>query len=140
MKAWQKNSLIVAAVLVLDQMTKYLAMNGDILFESRFLSFTLVKNTGASFGLLQGLNEYLIWFYVIALGVLAYHYPDLSQEAKLPFLLIIAGLLGNFVDRITLGYVVDFVNLHFWPVFNVADSAIVIGVFCIIWLEVSKNR
>jgi signal peptidase II len=89
------------------------------------------RNTGAAFGLYQGGG---VLFALIALGVSAGIVVSYRRLARSPFLiraavgLILGGAVGNLLDRIRLGYVVDFVDLRWWPVFNVADSAIVVGV------------
>ena len=93
--------------------------------------FTLVHNTGAAFGLFpQGGSIFLIIAIVISV-VIVYYYrqvPSGAWLARLALGLQLGGALGNVVDRVRLGYVVDFLHVEYWPVFNVADSCIVIGV------------
>jgi len=93
--------------------------------------FTLVHNTGAAFGLFpQGGSIFLIIAVVISV-VIVYYYrqvPSGAWLARLALGLQLGGALGNVVDRVRLGYVVDFLHVEYWPVFNVADSCIVIGV------------
>lgn len=93
--------------------------------------FTLVHNTGAAFGLFpQGGSMFLIIAVVISV-VIVYYYrqvPSGAWLARLALGLQLGGALGNVVDRVRLGYVVDFLHVEYWPVFNVADSCIVIGV------------
>ena len=133
-KISQKNITIIISLLILDQVTKYFAKAGTILFETGWLSFTFVKNTGVAFGKLQGMNSYLIWIYIILIGGIIYYFPKFKENEKIAFTLILTGAIGNLIDRILHGYVIDFINLHWWPVFNVADSCISIGIF---WLVVS---
>lgn len=97
------------------------------------IHFTLVFNNGAGFGLLKGYRILLIFFSVAALAAIAYYWkkiPD-SYNTMIPIGLITGGILGNLLERISLGHVVDYIDFRFWPVFNIADSAISIGV---IWL------
>ncbi|MFC1647834.1 signal peptidase II [Nanoarchaeota archaeon] len=137
MKKWHINSIIIIALLALDQLTKYLASNGTILFDTKFLAFNLVKNTGASFGMLQDTNIYLIWVSIIALGAIMYYYNTVPRDQQIALVLVSAGIIGNFIDRVLFGFVIDFIDLKFWPVFNVADSCISIGV---VWLAIMMIR
>jgi signal peptidase II len=103
-----------------------------------FWNWTLVHNYGAAFSFLSDAGGWQRWFFsglavVIsaALAVVLARTPRSDWRTALPFALIIAGALGNLVDRVRYGYVVDFVDWyygsHHWPAFNVADSAIVVG-------------
>lgn len=130
--------LIAALVLVLDQVTKRLAttyltelptQSTPLLGEA--LKLTFVMNKGAAFGVLQNQNVFFIIVsgVVIAVIVGSYRYSAMrSPLVNLALGLQLGGALGNLVDRLRLGYVVDFLELPMWPVFNVADSAICIGV------------
>ena len=113
-----------------------------------FLHLTYVQNTGAAFGLLRGAGPLLI---LISLAVIVTLMRSLRQEAPqaqdLParcqrygMILILGGALGNLIDRIRLGYVVDFVDLRVWPVFNLADSAITIGIALLVWGMLQSAR
>ncbi len=132
-------------ILALDQITKELVRRSLELHESvtvipGFLDFTHVRNTGAAFGILNSADfEYKTIFIVVIasaglIGVAAYSASLASQQlaARIGLALIIGGAAGNLIDRVLVGYVVDFVDVywrdhHFWA-FNVADSAITIGV------------
>ncbi len=103
-----------------------------------FWNWTLVHNYGAAFSFLSDAGGWQRWFFsglavVIstALAVLLARTPRSDWRTALPFALVIAGALGNLVDRVRYGYVVDFVDWYagsyHWPAFNVADSAIVVG-------------
>src|SRR3989344_1837487 len=114
---------LVLMLVVLDQVSKY------------FL--TTITNTGAAFGILKGYNILLLIINLIALIICIFFYIK-DKKLKLPLTFLIAGILGNLIDRIFFGYVRDFINLKFWPVFNLADSYNVIGVIVlivIIWKE-----
>jgi|LSQX01.3.fsa_nt_gb signal peptidase II len=129
--------LIIVVSVLLDQYTKYLAMNKLIeydtypIFEGVF-HLTYVENRGAAFGMFQ--NKKILFVVITSLILIAIVYYILKYKPKSKLLLIslsiiIGGALGNLIDRVRFGYVVDFLdfNLINWPVFNVADSLVVIG-------------
>ncbi|MEJ2687636.1 MAG: signal peptidase II [Gammaproteobacteria bacterium] len=134
-------------VVVLDQVTKQLA-NSLLTYERPLhllpsLNFTLVYNTGAAFSFLSTASGWQRWFF-IALGLLAavvmvVWLSRLSARDRLGAMavsLILGGALGNVIDRIWHGRVIDFIDVYYghwhWPAFNVADSAITIGVALLI--------
>lgn len=136
---------IAAAIVVLDQITKYLALEHlapgvPIHLVDGLLSLTLVMNPGLAFGLLGGLPEAWRWVVAVlsiaALVVLArVAIRVLSQGGWVDvgaIALIFGGAVGNLIDRARFGAVVDFIDVHWrawhWPAFNVADSAISVGV------------
>lgn len=128
--------IIAASVLFLDQLTKflatkYLSFNQSLPLIKGVLYLSLVHNRGAAFGMLKGLN---IFFILAALAAITLIYLTLRKLgwrritiAAASLSLILAGALGNLIDRLAFGYVIDFIDLRIWPVFNVADSAITIG-------------
>jgi signal peptidase II len=137
--------LITATVVLLDQLTKWWVLATFYLHESLpvipgFFNLTFVVNTGAAFGMLAG--EQNLWrqiFFVsmtlIALVVLCFAFRQYRHEGRSYVIgigLIGGGALGNLVDRLRFGHVVDFLDFyikgHHWPAFNVADSAITVGV------------
>jgi signal peptidase II len=136
---------IAAVVVVLDQATKAIVRARLPLHESigvipGFFDFTHVRNTGAAFGMFNSLEfEYkpllMVTVALVALGAVAayaFTLPPNQRLARAGLALILGGAIGNLIDRATAGFVVDFVDLywrgvHFWA-FNVADSAITIGV------------
>jgi signal peptidase II len=131
-------------VVVLDQTTKRLAE--DKLEKSGmrsvplpvvgdYVRFTYVENRGAAFGLLQDQTAFFVFVGILVVGVIAASYRYLPRSGfrlHLALGLQLGGAIGNLIDRIRQGYVVDFVDFgyhsNWWPVFNVADSAIVVGV------------
>jgi len=146
----RKFELIVAAtVVVLDQITKALIRPVLALHESReivpgFLDLTRVHNTGAAFGMLNGVDfpfktVVLSLVAAVALGGVAWYaatVPLTDRLARLGIAGVLGGAIGNLIDRATSGYVLDFVDAywkgwHFWA-FNVADAAITIGVIFMI--------
>ena len=136
---------IASVVVVLDQATKALVKARLPLHESvtvipGFLDLTHVRNTGAAFGMLNDLDfpfkpAVMVLVALVALGAVASYaltLPPTQRIARYGLALILGGAVGNLIDRATMGYVVDFVDaywrgVHFWA-FNVADSAITVGV------------
>jgi signal peptidase II len=144
-------------VIVLDQVSKHFvvaAMNlGDVQVLLPFFNLTLAYNPGAAFSFLSDQDGWQRWFFVvlalsITLVMLAWLYRLKRQErwTAISLGLIIGGALGNLIDRLRLGEVVDFIQLHYgdlyWPAFNVADSAIFIGVSIMLFdaLVLSRRR
>lgn len=134
---------VAALTLVADRVTKMIVTSNLTLYETwdppvvdRLASITYTTNTGAAFGLFpdQGAFFVLVAFAVIAAIILYYrHLPDGYVMARVALGLMLAGALGNLIDRLRQGYVVDFIDfnfwpLHNWPVWNLADSSIVVGV------------
>lgn len=128
--------LIVASVVVAaDQLTKSYALASfeppiDVI--SGVLTLRIAYNSGGAFGILQGLPEVFLIATVVTAVVILFWIRKLDQPGWIaPLGLVLGGGLGNVVDRIfrdTGGRVVDFVDLYVWPVFNLADACIVIGV------------
>ena len=139
---------IIASTLFLDQLTKlivlYTLSNGQVVHVFSFFNFVLTFNTGVSFGMFQSHGMLGFWLLiVIALGLclwlchMVYKSNDRFENSS--YSLIIGGALGNLTDRFLYGGVVDFLQFHikkyYWPSFNVADSAIVIGVALVLGLQ-----
>ena len=140
---------LLGAVVLLDQATKALLVRTLELHDSRsivdgLLSLSHVHNRGAAFGVLSDARlpyqpVLLSALSLAALMAIAYYFVRLPAAARLPRLalaLVLGGAVGNLIDRLRLGYVVDFVHVywreHAWPDFNVADSAITVGVVLLI--------
>lgn len=99
------------------------------------LDFIFVRNTGSAFGLFQGQSSILTVLTFVAIGFLgAFFYRNARQDPiiSLAVGLLIGGAIGNLIDRIRLGYVIDWIKVPHWPTFNIADSAITIGVTILI--------
>ena len=127
--------LLALGVFVLDRVTKSLVSAAipygtEVSVIDHLVGITNVRNSGAAFGFAPaGAGFFLVASVVVAIGLVIYVVrspSNLWNDAVLG--LILGGTLGNGYDRIVHGTVTDFVNVHFWPVFNVADSAISIGV------------
>ena len=134
--------LIISIILIaLDQWVKYQTVANIALGETKefipgFLSFTNIRNTGAAWSLLEGKMWFFYIITVIVVVVVLYILVKNINGSKwftIGLSLILAGAIGNFIDRIRLGYVVDMFQTEFmnFPIFNVADSVLVVGVACI---------
>lgn len=145
--------LIVAAILLVDQVTKGLVAQRFLLFEDLeiipgFFNLTHIRNTGGAFGVLAGEASRLrtglfLAVSCVALGIVFYLYtrtPPGKRWLDAALAMIFGGALGNLIDRLRFGEVVDFLDFYVgtlhWPAFNVADSAISIGVgiYCFYFL------
>ena len=137
--------VLTTGVLALDQSSKAVVSSTLKLHESRpiihgLLNLTLVHNTGAAFGLMSGQVSIGRTLFFLTLSLLAmcfvlwmlFRLPESHKTEMVSLSLIFAGALGNGIDRIRLGKVIDFIDLyyrdHHWPAFNLADSAISVGV------------
>ena len=143
-----------AVVVALDQATKWVVDRFMGLHEMRevidgLVRLTYVRNRGAAFGVLSDAElPYQAFLFaavsllaLFAIGVYAWRLPTTSRVPRLALALIIGGALGNLIDRVRLGYVIDFVDVywrtHHWPAFNVADSCISIGV-CLLVIDMLR--
>ncbi|CAN5404220.1 signal peptidase II [soil metagenome] len=145
---------LILIVLILDQATKWMISSHLTLDQSIYLlpfaNFTLAHNTGAAFSFLQNAGGWQQWFFsgiaiIVSVGFLIWllRLPPKHPGTAIALSLIIAGAIGNLLDRVMHGYVVDFIQLHaadwYWPAFNVADSAICIGGFLLV-LFISESE
>ena len=123
----------VIVLLLLDRLTKRLTLvffPGQDIELLPYLHLNYVQNTGAAFGMLQNSNVLFIVITVLILGYILKNWKELCAYGPLVkwwLVCILSGALGNLYDRISLGFVVDFIDLRVWPVFNAADSFITIG-------------
>lgn len=137
--------VIIIGCIGIDQITKaiarsYLKPKSSITIIKNFFKFTYVENKGGAWGAFSGKLWLFIIITVIALGVMFYLLKDFNLQTNkmysIGLCLIIAGAIGNFIDRLALKYVTDFLDFYIFgydfPVFNVADICIVIGVFMLI--------
>lgn len=136
-------------VLVLDQLTKSWVVSNLALYESiypipaisHFFAITHLTNTGAAFGLLKDAGTFFAIASVIIVIVIVVYLRRLPREQRMMRLalgMLVGGALGNLLDRVRLGHVIDFVDFSFFAKFNLADSAISISVvilFFISWLD-----
>lgn len=142
--------LIAVVVMAADQLTKQWITSslnvGESFAPDAPVRLTYVVNTGAAFGLLPQFSIYLILIAFLVIGmVLLYqrYLPGDSFLVKAAMGLQLGGAVGNLIDRLRYGYVVDFIDTRVWPVFNLADSAITIGVcllaFFLIFVQEKKE-
>lgn len=146
---------LATIVVVLDQLTKYIASTSLEMFQPvavmPMFNWTLMHNTGAAFSFLHDAGGWQRWFFaviaVVVSIVIVLWLKRLEQYEKwqaIGLALILGGAIGNVIDRIWLGYVVDFIQVYYqqwyWPAFNVADSAISIGVAIIIIDSIREYR
>ncbi|MBB3280544.1 signal peptidase II [Mitsuaria sp. BK037] len=145
---------IALLVIVADQFTKVLILHsfqyGDSHYVLPFFNLVRVHNTGAAFSFLAGASGWQRWFFV-GLGVAAAVFivwmlrrHGHQTQFAWALSLILGGAVGNIVDRLLHGYVVDFIQLHwagwYYPSFNIADSAITIGAVLLIWDELRRVK
>jgi signal peptidase II len=141
--------LVAGIVVLLDQVTKLWVDKTMRVYDTQviipgFLDLYYIRNTGAAFGFLSGSQAgfrlpFFILVSIVAVGIILFLFHKLEDsEVTMPLALslVLGGAIGNLVDRIRLGEVIDFVLLHYkafrWPAFNVADIAITVGVFLLI--------
>jgi signal peptidase II len=132
--------LLSLGIIALDQLTKYAIRNNlsfgtSIPVVQNIFYLTYSFNTGASFGIFKGYNWFFILVALLALVLFIYMYKD-NKKYWMQLSIITGGIVGNLVNRIHLGHVVDFIDFKIWPVFNIADTAIFIGVF---WLIIQST-
>ncbi len=139
--------VLAAVVIVLDQITKQVVLAtiryGETIYVAPFWNWVLTFNRGAAFSFLADEGGWQRWFFtVLAFAVSGWIAWMLRSHAgqkllSLSLALIMGGALGNVIDRIRFGAVVDFVQWHaagfYWPAFNVADSAITVGAVLMVW-------
>lgn len=124
---------IGSVIFLIDHFTKVLALwylPDRVVKIFPFFQLRYVENTGAAFGMMQGGNWILVFVMLEIILYILKSWKELCSQGRVVrwgCVFILAGAIGNLYDRITLGYVVDFLDFLVWPVFNVADSFITIG-------------
>lgn len=150
------SGLICLGLLFFDQWTKHLVLQKIPLHHSvaiipGFFNLTHVRNTGGAFGILAGRGSggfaFFLIFSIVAIGAIIYFFVRLEGKDRrlvLPLPLVLSGALGNLVDRLRHGEVVDFLDFYVssfhWPAFNVADSAISVGIGLLAWELLMGDR
>lgn len=140
--------LIAVCVVAVDQLTKRAVVANlppgqswaPLPVLDKWFSFTMVTNRGAAFGLFPGLGSvFMVVAIVVAVIITVYywHMPAGHSLVKVSLGLQLGGALGNLIDRLRFGYVIDFIDFKVWPVFNLADISIVVGVallaYALLW-------
>lgn len=137
--------IIILGLIGVDQITKfvarkYLLPKGSVTIIKNFFNFTYVENRGGAWGSLSGKYWFFIIITIIALGVLTYLFKDFdlvnNKVYSIGLCFLVAGTLGNFIDRVVFKYVTDFLDFNFFgydfPVFNVADMCLTCGVILMV--------
>ena len=152
--SWMPWLGLALAIVIADQLTKVLILGsyrlGDSTYITSFFNIVRAHNTGAAFSFLAGASGWQRWFFT-AIGVTAAVFivwllRSHAGQKLFSFALacVLGGAVGNVVDRLLHGYVVDFVQVHwrgwYFPAFNVADSAITVGAACLILDELLRVR
>jgi len=144
---WARWLIVSAVIVVLDLATKAWVSNalsyGDVVRVTPFFNLILTHNLGAAFSFLAGAGGWQRWFFsavavvISVVLVVMLRRPHRDRVVPLALALVLGGAVGNLWDRVSLGHVVDFIQLHaagyYWPAFNVADSAICVGVALLLW-------
>jgi signal peptidase II len=148
---------VIIAVVVFDQLTKYAVISNFSLYQSKevipgFFNLVYVTNTGAAFSLLADVNSPWRHYFFLAVGSIAVvgltvaylRLRTVSSLYAVSLGLIVGGAIGNLIDRIAHGAVIDFLDFYLadyhWPAFNVADSAICVGVVLFLLLNVLEIK
>ncbi|MEA5091344.1 Lipoprotein signal peptidase [bioreactor metagenome] len=133
--------IVVFVVVMLDQITKYMIVRNmtegmSIPIIDQVFHLTFVLNPGAAFGMLEHNREFFIIMAIVVLMFVVYMRKKILEEPlpiQIGIALFVGGALGNLIDRMKTGLVVDFFDFRIWPVFNIADIAICLGVGVMIW-------
>lgn len=139
---------VAGLTLVADQLTKLLASAAfspgmGLPLLPPVLYLTYVQNTGAAFGLLRGYHAFFIVCSLLVIGWIIWELvgnPPREASSRWGCALVLGGAAGNLIDRLRLGYVIDFIDLRVWPVFNVGDTAITVGVSLLLWQAMRRHR
>ena len=137
------------SIFFLDQITKYLVYSnmylGESIPENGLIRITYARNTGTAFSLFRSHGELLLFLSVLVALFFTIYFIFIEKPKifmRLFISLVVAGALGNIIDRIRFGYVNDFIDVGFWPIFNIADSSISIAITIYILdaLILSRNK
>lgn len=140
--------ILTAIIIILDQVTKFAAIKHlkhqkPIVIIEDFFQLNYVENRGAAFGILQGRRLLFLVITIIVVLVISFYlikyYNQMTPLTRISFAMLIGGAVGNLIDRIRWGYVVDFIsvkliNKYDFPVFNIADICVVLSTLFIIYL------
>ncbi|MEM3154994.1 MAG: signal peptidase II [Candidatus Woesearchaeota archaeon] len=134
---------IAVFVFILDRITKllvtkYVPLNSSIDFP--FFSISHVLNTGTVFGLFKNASWFFIIFAASVSVFLILKHKTFSKTLQPILGLILGGALGNLLDRLVYGAVVDFIDFHFWPAFNIADSAVTVAIILLLYREYALKK
>lgn len=128
--------LTAIAIIILDQLSKFLvkinfSLNESVPVIGDIFHLTYIHNFGAGFGILQNQRSLLVIISIAVAAFIFYYAKKVKEEERLLQLLlgfVLGGTIGNLIDRIFFGYVADFFDFMIWPIFNIADSFVTIGI------------
>lgn len=127
--------ILTIILVIIDQLSKYYIQSTMMLGESipvweDIFHITYILNPGAAFGMMANQTAFFIVLALAIVGAVIYFYPTIRRESrvmKLGIGLLLGGAIGNLIDRVQIGMVVDFFDFRIWPIFNIADIGIVCG-------------
>lgn len=145
---------LAALVIILDQLSKWLVLEnihfGEIIYVAPFWNWVLTFNPGAAFSFLADQPGWQRWFFsILAFAVSGWIAFELRKHPEqkllsLALALVMGGALGNVIDRVRFGAVVDFIQWHaagfYWPAFNIADSAITVGAILLVFEQLTATN
>lgn len=143
------SAVLIICIVVIDQITKYLVAGGiwpNRVIIPGFFEITYLKNTGMAWSMLSGQQAFLCVVAAVAIGFMLYYllFKKPTGLLRIAVSLMMAGATGNLIDRLFLNYVRDFLNFYIFgydfPVFNVADSALTIGVILIFIASMKEDK
>lgn len=158
MKAFLKRStwlfIVALLIVVLDQLTKWLVVTNIPYggswspweWLSPYARIVHWSNTGVAFGMLQGMNPVFIGLAILVSGAIIYYYQQIDKKdwlIRLALMMELGGAIGNLIDRIQYGHVIDFISIGRFPVFNIADSCITVGVVVLligVWVQEKREK
>jgi signal peptidase II len=144
--AFARAALVLALVVGLDQLTKHTLAAGIRPGTARkflpAIQLVHVRNTGVAFGFFSGGGVLVLVFTLVALAVLLGYFAARPDRPWLwvPTGMLVGGAIGNLIDRLSSGSVIDFIKLPAWPAFNVADMSITFGVLALLWVLEGKRK
>ena len=138
----KKNYILIIILILIDQITKIIMINKQIVIIPNVLNFTYIQNTGGAFGI-GYINLITILNFLVLVSLLIFLLKNIDKiKYIIPYCLIISGGTSNLIDRIFRNYVIDFidVNLFNFPTFNIADICIIIGLFLVVVAVLKQDR
>lgn len=146
--------LVAGLIILLDQLTKSMIRNnlamGEVfhpeLWISEFARIVHWQNTGAAFGMFQSLGNVFMILSMVVSGAIIYYFPQVPRQdwlIRLAMAMLLGGAVGNLIDRLSQGYVTDFISVGEFPVFNIADASISLGVvvlFIGMWMQERQKK
>jgi len=143
-----KSAIIIFLIFLFDQITKFFIVQNFYFGESvpvieNVFHITYITNTGTAFGLLQKYGNILLTFSVVAIiliSILILKQKTNSLTHPLALSLILGGAFGNLFDRIFRGEIIDFLDFRIWPIFNIADSAITVGIIVLFYHSLFSKK